>query len=412
MNHSQKLVIPTELHVGFQYANKVYNSELRKYETVDNSLLGFATYVDAKGVLRKEHSWESWRDKTISAKTFENKPLTNFSIGNVKKRSTDWFGSGRHVWRVLDPRGFELEITSENLQAIIDQCDINSGVIDGELIWVWSPAGKMALIPVESEDYKAATEFTKITKAKAISKKDYGSGDMVMTSKGDVVQFIGEYFVLQSNSTYKNSESVSTLKYVKRAVVRRGDKLEYYPGFKVVEVINKLALVDNEKLYKEYLNLFNDELKNHNAKRMSFNIYTYQGIYANTYHFSEKAIKSVKLEMKPFKDVFTMLDVKSHIETICDANIKNGGDSTWSNLYVIDEQARFVQIHISKNRISNEIKLSAPHTNISSIRNADDKITYVDKRNYGHYTRPNYNLDANFYVTSIIIPGINEHIML
>lgn len=412
MNHNQKLVIPTEIHVGFQYSNKKYNHESRKYELVDESLLGFATYIDAKGVFRKEHSWEEWRDKEISVKKLENKPLNNFSIGNVKKRSTDWFGSGRHVWRVLDPRGFELEITSENLQAIIDQCDISSGVIDGELIWVWSPAGKMALIPVESEDYKSATEFTKITKAKAISKKDYGSCDMVMTSKGDVVQFIGEYFVLQANSTYKNSESVSTLKYIKRAIVRRADNFEYYPGFKVVEVINKLSLVDNTKLYEEHLNIFNNVLKHRNAKRMIFNIHTYQGIYNRTYHFSEKNIKGVKLEMKPFEEVFTMSDVKSHIETICDANLKNINDSTWTNLYVVDKQDKYVQILISKNKISDEIQLSAPHTNISSISNADDKITYVDKRNHGYYTRPNYNLDANFYVSSIIIPGINEHIML
>lgn len=49
-------------------------------------------------------------------------------------RRAGYFGSGNVVWRVVHPDGFEFEISSENLESIIEETDIIGGVIQAKCI--------------------------------------------------------------------------------------------------------------------------------------------------------------------------------------------------------------------------------------------------------------------------------------
>ncbi len=75
--------------------------------------------------------------------------------------STDW--DHRHAYcRVYDPRGFEFEITIENLLYILENANCIRGKgLEGEFVYGWD--GKdLVLMPVESPDYKEISEFNKI----------------------------------------------------------------------------------------------------------------------------------------------------------------------------------------------------------------------------------------------------------
>ncbi|MGL4450451.1 MAG: hypothetical protein ACRCTZ_04585, partial [Sarcina sp.] len=61
------IFIPKELTVGFQDRSGTYTGKL-----------AYVIYTDEKGKLRKEQSWNSWRDKDIPKLECKNEPLEGF----------------------------------------------------------------------------------------------------------------------------------------------------------------------------------------------------------------------------------------------------------------------------------------------------------------------------------------------
>lgn len=122
------IFIPKRINVGYQNRLDTYTGKL-----------AYVIYYDEKGTLRKETSWNGWRDKDIP----------------------NWDHRQAYC-RVYDPRGFEFEITIENLLYILENCSCIKGKgIEGELIYGWD--GKdLVLMPVESPDYKAIEAYSKI----------------------------------------------------------------------------------------------------------------------------------------------------------------------------------------------------------------------------------------------------------
>lgn len=183
-------IMPNEIVVGYQ--NRKNDEESIK--------LGFATF-NYKGKLRKEISWKGWIDSKLRVDKFDNELLSGFSVVGTSKRSTDWFGSGRHVVRIRDPRGFDLEITPENLLALMHHCSIENGYIKEKCIWIWSTGGKLALVPETSALYFDAQQFTKVNN-ETISMRDVEPGDVILTQNNEIVTYLGKFNFLQTKSTY------------------------------------------------------------------------------------------------------------------------------------------------------------------------------------------------------------------
>ena len=64
----------------------------------------------------------------------KNEPTEGFQLAKSVRRY-GWSGSGNVVWRITDPRGFDLEISSENFASIINCCDLEKGTIKGKCVW-------------------------------------------------------------------------------------------------------------------------------------------------------------------------------------------------------------------------------------------------------------------------------------
>lgn len=86
------IYIPEKIKVGYQNRNDTYTKKL-----------AYVIYYDEKGKLRKETSWNSWRDEKIEPDDFDNEPTRGFVLN--KKVGGDRYGwNPRQTYtRVYDP---------------------------------------------------------------------------------------------------------------------------------------------------------------------------------------------------------------------------------------------------------------------------------------------------------------------
>lgn len=177
------IFIPNKINVGFQERSGTYTGKL-----------AYVIYYDEKGVLRKETSWNGWRDKNIPNEEFENVPTEGFVLN---KKAGDYSTGWNHrqaYCRVYDPRNFEFEITIENLLYILENTDsIRGKGLNGQFVYGW--CGKdLILIPVESPDYKEFVTYSSIVKNnESIKAKDLIIGATYLTKDNTEYVYMGKF---------------------------------------------------------------------------------------------------------------------------------------------------------------------------------------------------------------------------
>lgn len=180
-----QLFIPKNIKVGYQKREDTYTKKL-----------AYVIYYDAKNVLRKQTSWDGWRDKKIAPNDFENVPTEGFVLNKrVGGYSSGWNHRNTYC-RVYDPRGFEFEISIENLLFILQESSSIKGKgLEGQFVYSWD-GKELVLLPVDCDEYKKCTNFTKLQENK-VSTKDLIVGATYLTKKEDNLIFIGRF------NTYK-----------------------------------------------------------------------------------------------------------------------------------------------------------------------------------------------------------------
>jgi hypothetical protein len=173
--------VAPKIKVGFQERQGTFTGKL-----------AYVIYYDEKGKLRKEKSWESWRDKKIEPEEFENVPTEGFTINkDIKRYNGEWFSSTRTMIRVHDPRGFEFEVTTENLIGILMHTNCLKRGLIGQFVYAWV-GPELVLLPTTSEEYQKAVKYTSGL-AKKVKAKDLVAGISYKTKRqGDVI-FIGRF---------------------------------------------------------------------------------------------------------------------------------------------------------------------------------------------------------------------------
>ena len=175
------LYIPKKIKVGFQKREGTYQNRL-----------SYIIYYAEDGKIRKEKSWESWRDKTIEPEEFDNLPQDGFVFNkNVQRYNWSHFGSGRSLIRVYDPRGIEFEITTENLIMVLMNTDCLKRGLAGKFVYSWV-GPELVLLPVKSEEYENATKYTSLQKGK-VGAKDMVPGCSYKTKKGEDLIYVGKF---------------------------------------------------------------------------------------------------------------------------------------------------------------------------------------------------------------------------
>jgi hypothetical protein len=180
---STKMFVPDKIKVGYQKRNDTYTGKL-----------AYVIYFDNKGKLRKESSWESWRDKKIAPKEFPNDPTDGFVLNKgVGGARQSWSSNARNEYvRVYDPRGFEFEISVANLLFILQEnSSIKGKGLEGEFVYSWDGA-ELVLLPIGCVEYGECKSHT-ARQSKKIVAKDVKAGHTYVMKNGTNVLYLGKY---------------------------------------------------------------------------------------------------------------------------------------------------------------------------------------------------------------------------
>jgi hypothetical protein len=177
------IFIPKKVMVGFQERTDTYTQKL-----------AYVIYFDEKGVLRKENSWNSWRDHKIDSKEFDNTPTEGFVLNKkVGGCKYDWNVRNTYV-RVYDPRDFEFEISIPNLLYILENTNSIKGKgLEGDFVYGWSGT-ELLLVPTSSPDYTAMVELNDLRHSKNnILSKDLTIGATYRHKSGADMTYMGRF---------------------------------------------------------------------------------------------------------------------------------------------------------------------------------------------------------------------------
>lgn len=223
------LFIPDKIKVGYQNRTGTYTGRL-----------AYVIYYDEKGKLRKEKSWQSWRDSKIEPDEFSNEPMEGFVI-NKEARRCRWshFGSDRSYIRIYDPRGIEFEISPDNLIGILMESDCNKRMLMGEFIYAWHGT-ELILLPCGSEAYQEAKKHTARQHGK-VSARELKAGCSYTAKDGKELVYIGRF-----------------LWYRWERTGRSGKKYHIFwdgKDFCYVTSMSKLAHINSDEPVQEYAGL-------------------------------------------------------------------------------------------------------------------------------------------------------------
>lgn len=226
----------------------------KKNEQGNDVKLGFATpYEDNAAGAKRRETVDNWaREHTIvdgrytreylplDVSIMANTPRKGFKItDNIKKV---YWGGGNVTWRVLDPNGFELEIQSNNLMALIQSVGISSG---GEIlaVCVWARDGAInVLLPTSTEEYKNSIKNAEsVKKSLKIGRKELVIGRTYRLANGSAGQFLGKVWL--------NTVVESRRGDAHPVFAWAGSKIEYMNGQQTKYVVN-----DNPEQYDAVLN--------------------------------------------------------------------------------------------------------------------------------------------------------------
>lgn len=131
--------------------------------------LAFLTYKDELGKLKFEVSWNNWRDKKIQEDYFNNDIIKSLKIVSTAGGYKSGWNYRQEYIRLEDERGFMFEITTDNFIWCLDYCVCDHGILKGGFALSWE-SNSLVLLPVESETYKAAKEYSEQRQNKRITK--------------------------------------------------------------------------------------------------------------------------------------------------------------------------------------------------------------------------------------------------
>ena len=194
------IYIPKTIRVGYVNRSDTYTGKL-----------AYVIYYGQDGKIRKELSWNNWRDKNIEPDEYDNVPTEGFVLNKkIGGHSNGWNHRNSYL-RVYDIRNFEVEITPENLVYILENTNSIKGKgLEGEFVYGWDNKN-LLLIPTSSPDYQELVSHSKLMRnPQKINSKNIVLGGTYKTKKGEDWIYIGRFNYYE----YTYSRDYNTIKEV------------------------------------------------------------------------------------------------------------------------------------------------------------------------------------------------------
>jgi hypothetical protein len=275
---NEKIVIPEQFWVSYSdREDQYYDPTTGKYVKLGATKLGFATYQEDNAAFRKRQATIlGWANKKYIGETKENAARNGFKLSKMVTHGGGWNDTSVY-WRVMDPDGFELEITAGNVAKLFQYCCIDKGSIHGECVWGWDKGNgsKVVLIPVNSELYIESRASTDVHYAKSLAIKDLAIGDGVELKNGEKGTFFGkvsfgyystelkDYGRIAVESTYVFQTAKDRLFFMATPAVIKAKSNVVYTKAEAEEHLNKLLtkpfniqLASSKKYYGSQIRFF------------------------------------------------------------------------------------------------------------------------------------------------------------
>lgn len=246
------IFIPEKINVGYQERSSTYTGKL-----------AYIIYFDEKGVLRKETSWNSWRKEELGNDIYENVPTEGFVLNKkVGGYSTGWNHRQTYT-RVYDPRGFEFEITVENLLYILENCSSIKGKgLEGEFVYSWD-GKELVLLPVDSPDYKEIVAYNeKVHNSVKLKGKDLKLGGTYLTKDNQEWVYLGRYDKWEHDydNKYQNENGKTVYPDITKGKTyyffNKNNEYSWMSGIVEIKSLNKLISIVSEECDENYAEMF------------------------------------------------------------------------------------------------------------------------------------------------------------
>lgn len=305
------IFLPKKINVGYQERSDTYTGKL-----------AYVIYFDEKGVLRKEKSWESWRDIKIPNEEFDNVPTSGFVLNKKAGGYSTGWNHRQTYCRVYDPRNFEFEITIPNLLYLLENATSTKGKgLEGEFVYGWD--GKdLVLVPCDSPDYKELKEYNdKLQNKTSVKSKDLVIGGTYLNKSNQEIIYIGRYPYYHY---YKKGESK---KYF--FAIRGDNSIQFteYSGLSgIIDVVSNKCVEDYADIFSKF-----EYYESYNPYDKTKDEYFNHTIDSFTKYVENELLESLNHKWRPRNDCSVRYYINNGETT---HNIGNSYDNIYDYQYV------------------------------------------------------------------------------
>ncbi len=228
--------VPEKLKIGF---------DIRMDQYVNR--LGFINYYKPEGDLRFKKTFDAWIDSRVPTEEYDNIPTEGFVLDKSDPNNS-WksFTTTPDYILVYDPRGFEFEISTQNLLYILNYCEVKAGkLLTGEFVYAWlgQQGNNVQLLPVASPEYKEALDAMNIIKnSKNITESDLEIGKIYIHKKDGRLVYLGNFPYGEFSTILSNSGGYNIVYKIK------GNAFFFAEISENEKVINTLSYTSKSRL--------------------------------------------------------------------------------------------------------------------------------------------------------------------
>ena len=249
-----------------------WNTGSQKYELPEAEVIPLGESANEKKKLSKVTATYT------SLAEHDNIPLPGFTLYTTNRKN---WGSPDQTWLVIDPRGFLVRITSENLEKILHVTGITEGLIQQECVWAReNTETKMRLVPVSAVTFTEAVRNTELIEGK-VDMKDVHIGDTVLLQNQLQGVYMGTVSMYGPVNDYSTSTEYKPQAYLRRQIIQvTPGKYHHQTDLKILKVIQKAATpITREESVKEMNNdIIADIAYFTNSTNMTGNQYGVRGV--------------------------------------------------------------------------------------------------------------------------------------
>jgi hypothetical protein len=395
---SSNVFIAPKIKVGFQEREDCFTKKL-----------AYIIYYDTTGKLRKEKSWNSWIDKEIPVEEFDNKPMDGFTLNrDVKRYSGDWFSSKRTLIRVHDPRGFEFEVTTENLIAILMHTDCSKRSLVGQFVYAWS-GQDLVLLPTSSEEYQTATKYT-AGLAKKVKAKELVVGGAYRTKRDGDVVYMGKLNVYRyANDSMKYSYTIPWgARTAKKELVFTDDDGKTFFIKSSVEFLSELIDSNPVPNYAELMEKFNRKLYAHDITSFEPIPVAFDATLENRYKAEEVLSYGVQLKNPGYFTLTKNPDHNLFISITIEPEVHSARDYSEGNNKIVYTLVGYGYVEDYNYYDENVIGIDPMNQSLAAVKNPNYKQSH-----YYHNNRRKFNLQtppALYLMNAVLDNGMRVRI--